>query len=115
MAQRISGVDSYCPAKIGFRLQSKSLPGTPDIVLRKHKTVVEICGCFFHRHSDCKRASTPSSNRRYWQAKFRRNIARDESNRRALLKLGWRTVVVWECELGRPERLERRIRKIFGL
>lgn len=98
-----------------FRIHGKGLPGTPDVVLTKHKTVVEILGCYWHRHAGCKLASEPSSNRRFWLEKFRRNVARDEANRKALRKMGWRTVVVWECELRKPERLKRRLRRAFGL
>ena len=96
-----------------FRIHGKHLPGTPDVVLARHMTVVEIHGCFFHRHPGCKTASTPASNREFWRDKFRRNVERDEVNRKALRKLGWRTVVVWECELRKPERLERRLRRLI--
>ena len=98
-----------------FRIHGKGLPGTPDIVLKRHKTVVEVLGCFWHRHRGCRLASTPASNKRFWQDKFARNAARDGSNRRALRKLGWRTVVVWECELRKPKRLQQRLRKAFGI
>lgn len=98
-----------------FRIHGKGLPGTPDIVLKRHRTVIEVLGCFWHRHAGCRLASNPSSNRKFWLAKFRRNVARDKANRKALRSLGWRTVVVWECELRRPELLERRLRKAFGM
>lgn len=93
-----------------FRLHSKFLPGTPDVVLRKHRTVVEVQGCFWHRHAGCRLASDPASNKRFWQAKFRRNVARSKANRRALRRLGWKTIIVWECEIRKPEMLERRLR-----
>jgi DNA mismatch endonuclease (patch repair protein) len=102
--------------KMGLRFRLHGdLPGKPDIVMKRHKTVVEVFGCFFHRHLGCKLVSTPASNVRFWQAKFRRNVERDKANRKALRRMGWRTVVVWECELRKPERLERRLRKAFGL
>jgi DNA mismatch endonuclease (patch repair protein) len=98
-----------------FRLHDRRLPGTPDVILNRHRTVVEVFGCFFHRHPGCRLASNPASNRRFWREKFRRNVARDAENRKALQGTGWRTVVVWECELRKPERLERRLRRAFGL
>ncbi len=98
-----------------FRIHVKSLPGTPDIVLKKHKTVVEVYGCFFHRHSGCKFATNPSSNKRFWLAKFTRNMARDRANWLALRKLGWKTIIVWECELKRSERLKKRLQNIRGV
>jgi DNA mismatch endonuclease (patch repair protein) len=98
-----------------FRIHDRRLPGTPDIVLARHKTVVEILGCYWHRHPRCRQASDPSSNRAFWRDKFQRNVERDKANRKALRRMGWRTVVVWECELRKPERLERRLRKAFGL
>lgn len=81
-----------------FRLHAKDLPGHPDIVLPKYKTVVEVRGCFWHQHPKCKVASKPASNTEYWQAKLSRNVKRDKQNARELEKLGWRLIVVWECE-----------------
>jgi DNA mismatch endonuclease (patch repair protein) len=98
-----------------FRIHVSRLPGTPDIVLAMHKAVVEVQGCFWHRHPGCKLASTPSSNKRFWQDKFRKNVARDKANGTALRRLGWRRIVVWECELQKPERLARRLKKAFGV
>ncbi len=98
-----------------FRIHDRSLPGTPDVVLAKHRTIVEVRGCYWHRHARCMLASDPLSHRRFWQAKFERNMARDKTNLRALRKMNWRTVVVWECELRKPGRLEKRLRKAFGL
>ena len=82
-----------------FRLHVRSLPGTPDIVLPKYKTVIDIRGCFWHRHPGCRRTTTPTSNTVFWDEKFRQNIARDEKNDSALKALGWRVIVVWECQL----------------
>lgn len=82
-----------------FRLHVKTLPGKPDIVLPKYKTVIEVRGCFWHRHEGCKVASTPSSHEEFWRAKFERNVARDRKTEHALAELGWHLIVVWECEL----------------
>lgn len=81
-----------------FRLHVKSLPGHPDIVLPKYKTVIEVRGCFWHRHPGCKIATTPSSNIDFWQEKFRRNVERDAMHSAELEKLGWSLIVVWGCE-----------------
>lgn len=81
-----------------FRLHVKDLPGHPDIVLPKYKTVIEVRGCFWHRHRGCKYATMPSSNTEYWQAKFKQNIKRDKQHARELKALGWTVIVIWECE-----------------
>jgi DNA mismatch endonuclease (patch repair protein) len=82
-----------------FRLHTKSLPGRPDIVLAKYKTVVFVHGCFWHRHRGCKNSTTPTNRRDFWLAKLEGNAARDKLHRSALQKLGWRVLVVWECEI----------------
>ena len=94
-----------------FRLHGKKLPGRPDIVLPKHKTVVFVHGCFWHRHRGCKNCTTPTNNRSFWVKKLEGNVARDMVQRRTLRKLGWQVVVVWECELSRLNLLERRLNK----
>jgi DNA mismatch endonuclease (patch repair protein) len=96
-----------------FRVQCKELPGKPDIVLPKHKTVIFVHGCFWHRHPGCKRASTPADNAQYWQAKFTRTVARDAAHRATLEQLGWRVLVVWECELRDMETLAQRLDNAF--
>ena len=82
-----------------FRLHVKDLPGKPDIVLSKYKTVIEVRGCFWHRHPGCKVATTPSSNKEYWLKKFASNVARDQRTEQELKKLGWNIIVIWECEI----------------
>lgn len=96
-----------------FRLHAAALPGRPDIVLRRHLTVVFVHGCFWHRHSACRGATIPKTNRGFWQRKFRANVRRDAGNQRDLRAAGWRVVVVWECELKSPERLAARLRRLF--
>ena len=88
-----------------FRLHVSNLPGHPDIVLPKYKTIVEVRGCFWHRHPGCARATTPVNNADFWAAKFRRNVERDRTNELMLKELGWRVIVVWECELKAHDRL----------
>lgn len=82
-----------------FRVNVKNLPGHPDIVLPKYKAIIEVRGCFWHRHPGCKIATTPQSHVDFWQAKFTRNVARDARHEKQWAELGWRLFVVWECEL----------------
>jgi DNA mismatch endonuclease (patch repair protein) len=93
-----------------FRLHRKDLPGKPDIVLRKYKTVVFVHGCFWHGHAGCKASELPASNREYWVGKIGRNVERDLRNQRLLKEAGWRVVVVWECRLGELEETLASIR-----
>src|SRR5688572_6694552 len=81
-----------------FRLSGNLLPGKPDVVLTRHGIVVFVHGCFWHRHAKCRFAYTPKSNQVFWTTKFQGNVARDKRTLRALRALGWRTVVVWECQ-----------------
>lgn len=81
-----------------FRLHSRTLPGHPDIVLASFATVVFVHGCFWHRHRGCARTRTPKSRVQFWTKKFEENVRRDRRARRALSQLGWRVVVVWECD-----------------
>lgn len=82
-----------------FRVCYEKLPGKPDIVLPKYKTVIEVRGCFWHRHKDCKIATMPSTHVEFWQEKFKRNVERDNINETELRELGWNVIVVWECEI----------------
>lgn len=82
-----------------FRLHGRDLPGSPDIVLPRLRTVVFVHGCFWHRHAGCRQATTPKSRARFWRLKFERNVERDGENRAALRRLGWRVVTVWECQV----------------
>ena len=82
-----------------FRLHRKDLPGSPDIVLPKYKTVIFVHGCFWHRHQNCKYASNPKTRREFWEKKFKENIERDKKTQEKLKNLGWKTKIVWECEI----------------
>ena len=93
-----------------FRKNDRRYPGHPDVVLPKYKTVVFVNGCFWHRHEGCRYASTPATNREFWNQKFERNVERDAREQKELRELGWRVSVVGECELKkavREETLER--------
>ncbi len=99
-----------------FRLHGRKLPGRPDIVLAKHRTVIFVHGCFWHRHRGCRNCTTPTNNRTFWLKKLNGNAARDKVHHRALRKLGWRSLVVWECGTERPkdlERLGKRLARLF--
>ena len=86
--------------KQGYRfvLHDKRLPGKPDIVLPRYKTVVEVNGCFWHGHN-CKLSSKPSSNRKFWKEKICNNKRRQKNNFQKLRRLGWKVIVVWECQI----------------
>ena len=94
-----------------FRLHVKGLPGKPDIVLRKYRTVVFVHGCFWHRHKHCPDASVPKSRTEFWVQKFTSNVKRDRGNKVALQRNGWKVIVVWECEAAKQDRLAARLRR----
>jgi DNA mismatch endonuclease (patch repair protein) len=89
--------------RLGFRyrLGGCGLPGRPDLVLPKYRSVVFVHGCFWHRHADCKRATLPRTNAAFWKEKLERNVARDREASAALEALGWKVILVWECALYR--------------
>jgi len=94
-----------------FRLHDAKLPGKPDIILKKYGTVIFVHGCFWHRHKNCVRASTPVTNCDYWDRKFRLNVTRDRGSISSLKKLGLHVLVIWECETRNLSSLEKRLRK----
>lgn len=87
-----------------FRINRKDLPGKPDIVLPKYKTVIFVHGCFWHRHEGCKYAYTPKSNADFWNKKFSSNLQRDKNIQNKLRKSGWRVLTIWECEIKEIEK-----------
>lgn len=96
-----------------YRINKRSLPGCPDIVLKGRKSVIFVHGCFWHRHS-CGRAYNPKTRPRFWHTKFQENLARDRRNLAALKAAGWRILVVWECEIDRPQKLAARLKRFLG-
>lgn len=96
-----------------YGLHNKKLPGSPDIVLRKYKTVIFINGCFWHGHDNCRYYRLPKSNIEFWQTKINRNRERDKRDIEALRKRGWRVIVVWECELRTKELRQQTLQKLF--
>lgn len=100
--------------RLGYRFRRDSgrrLPGRPDIVLARHRVLVFVHGCYWHRHPRCQFAYTPKSRVSFWQKKFSENFARDKYVRRVLTRLGWKVIIVWECELRDCEKLEVRLRR----
>lgn len=87
-----------------FRINRKDLPGKPDIVLPKYKTVIFVHGCFWHRHEGCKYAYTPKSNIDFWNKKFSSNLQRDKNIQNKLRKSGWKVLTIWECEIKEIEK-----------
>jgi DNA mismatch endonuclease (patch repair protein) len=97
-----------------YRLHSRDLPGSPDLVFRSSKKVIFIHGCFWHGHKGCKTANRPKSRTEYWDDKFARNKQRDARNQDVLKVLGWRYLVIWECELKDVKTLRKRLRAFLG-
>lgn len=82
-----------------YKLHDKTLPGKPDIVLPKYKTIIEVQGCYWHGHKNCKYFVLPKSNREFWEAKISGNIKRDIDNHNKICQLGWQLIIIWECQL----------------
>ena len=97
-----------------FRLYRKDLPGRPDLVFPRYRTVVFVHGCFWHRHRDCQYAYTPKTRVRFWTEKFSLNVIRDQRNEEALICLGWRVLVIWECETRNQEYVEKYLLNSLG-
>ena len=96
-----------------FRLHAK-LPGKPDLIFPKYKTVVFVHGCFWHRHKNCRFATSPSTNAEFWKEKFDANVRRDRSTTTALRKLRWKVLLIWSCQTT-PKKLSQLATKIKKL
>ncbi len=97
-----------------FRLHRRDLPGTPDLVFPGRRAVIFVHGCFWHRHPGCAKASTPTSNIDFWSTKFSKNVERDARKERELCILGWRVLVIWECETRDIENLGTKLSTFLG-
>ena len=95
-----------------FRLHRRDLPGTPDLAFIARKKAIFVHGCFWHGHK-CKRSGSPKTNKKYWEAKISENKRRDARNRRRLAALGWRSLVVWECELSDRSKVSEAVRRFL--
>ena len=100
-----------------FRIHRKDLPGKPDIVLPKYKAIIFVHGCYWHRHKDCKNATTPKSSIKgvkFWKDKFDGNVKRDKKHQKQLKEMGWKVQVIWECEVEKElEKVKGKIRKFL--
>jgi DNA mismatch endonuclease, patch repair protein len=99
--------------RMGFRFRThvRELPGCPDIVLPKWRTVLFVHGCFWHRHNHCKFAYIPKSRKAFWEQKFDANVARDRRVLKNLKQTGWKVIRVWECEISDLERVGKKLRR----
>jgi DNA mismatch endonuclease (patch repair protein) len=95
-----------------FRLHQHSLPGRPDIVMRRFGLIVQVHGCFWHQHG-CSISNIPRTRTEYWLPKLARNVKRDKENASLLKSMGWRVVTIWECEVGDSDTLSRKLRKVL--
>ena len=100
---------------IRYRLHNGKLPGRPDIVIGRLRTVIFVHGCYWHRHPGCRLAYTPKSNVEFWQRKLEGNAKRDAENQARLAELGWRVIVIWECEIRDRTALRERLAKLLGM
>ncbi|ONF46185.1 very short patch repair endonuclease [Methylobacterium radiotolerans] len=98
-------------AGLRFRLHRRDLPGTPDIVLPRHKFAIFVHGCFWHHHEGCSVGKIPATKSDFWREKFNRNKERDRANEEALVELGWEVKTIWECEARSPD-LKNRLRAL---
>jgi len=98
-----------------FRVHRSDLPGSPDLLFPRRKTALFVHGCFWHRHENCPKATTPRTNAEYWNRKFRDNMERDSQNEKKLKEIGWKVLVIWECETRRRESIEAFLRKNFSI
>jgi DNA mismatch endonuclease, patch repair protein len=93
-----------------YRLHSPAIPGKPDIVLKRYRAAIFVHGCFWHRHPGCKFAYTPKSRVEFWTKKFEVNVYRDEIVKKQLSDLGWKYLIIWECETKSTETIEHLLR-----
>lgn len=96
-----------------YRLHRRDLPGNPDLVFPIRGKIIFVHGCFWHRHGSCKYTRWPKSKLEFWKPKLEENSRRDKANLRELRRLGWRVMIVWECQIGNVERLAARIQKFL--
>lgn len=96
-----------------FRLQRRDLPGCPDIVLPRYKKVIFVNGCFWHGHEKCLRAKRPTTNIDFWNKKLDKNIKRDKKIRNELKKIGWKALVIWQCEIKKPATIYRKLERFL--
>jgi len=96
-----------------FRVHRRALPGHPDIVLPRHRKVIFVHGCFWHGHKRCRRAMRPTTNQDFWNKKLDGNIERDRRFQSKLRRMGWKVLIVWQCEIRKPEKLLSRLERFL--
>ena len=92
-----------------YRLHDKAIPGKPDIIFRNRKKVIFVHGCFWHRHKDCPYSTTPKTNMNFWNDKFNKNMIRDKKVQREIKKLGWSSLIIWECTIKDQNKLLKKL------
>jgi DNA mismatch endonuclease (patch repair protein) len=97
-----------------FSLHRDDLPGKPDIVFPRYRSVVFVHGCFWHQHAGCQKSAMPAARREFWTAKLSRNVVRDAENRRGLRRAGWRVLVIWECQTRERDVVARKLKRFLG-
>jgi len=96
-----------------YRLHQNTLPGKPDIILKKYKTIIFVNGCFWHGHKNCKKSILPTSNITFWKGKIQANIDRDKKSKRSLKKIGWSIFTIWECDIKNKMALTKTMNKLL--
>ena len=96
-----------------FRVHRCDLPGNPDIVLPRHKKVIFVHGCFWHGHPGCPRSNRPTTNQPFWDKKLDGNLKRDKRFRAELSRIGWKVLVVWQCEMKAPDKLAKKLERFL--
>ena len=94
-----------------YRKNDKRFPGKPDIILPKYKTAIFVHGCFWHHHDNCRAAALPQTNYEFWKNKMETNIKRDRKNQKDLKKLGWKILVIWQCQIKNRELFEKTMKR----
>lgn len=94
-----------------YRKNDKRLPGKPDIVLPKYKTLIFVHGCFWHGHQNCKKSALPLTNHEFWKDKIQKNIERDKLKQKELKKLGWKIITIWQCQIKSRESVEKTLKQ----
>lgn len=95
-----------------YRKNDKKLPGKPDIVLPKYKTVIFVHGCFWHIHKNCPKSKLPTSNQEFWENKIQKNIERDKKNLKTLKNENWKIIIIWQCQIKNRELFETKMKKV---
>lgn len=102
-----------------YRLHKRDLPGKPDIYIKSRNALIFVNGCFWHQHPNCRYATKPKSNKKFWGQKLKRNVERDKKNKKTLKRMGYKVITVWECEVGKStivsnDKLKKKLKRALG-